>query len=195
MTEIERFYKDEVGHKEDKISRTTNQQVEHPDNDLPIGYENDDERFKSNIRQRKYTSAVATNIREHSTSDSSKEADSQNSAIDTQNAKADAGKLQISLVPMQIVRDIAKVRMYGNEKYHSPANWVLVEKQRYIDALLRHLLEYIDNNNAIDKESGLSTLSHIACNVAFLCEMERPDWEERKKTILRQFNYYYTEED
>ena len=112
------------------------------------------------------------------------------STVDTHVAKADAGKLQISLVPTQFIRDVAKVRMYGNEKYHSPANWVTVEKQRYIDALLRHILQYIDNNNAIDDESGLSALSHAACNIAFLCEMERPDWEDRKIEILKKYNAY-----
>ena len=50
-------------------------------------------------------------------------------------AKADSGKLQISLVPTEIIRAIAKIRMYGNEKYHSPSNWTSVEKRRYIDAL------------------------------------------------------------
>ena len=34
---------------------------------------------------------------------------------DNQTAKADVGKLQISLVPTQIVNDIAEVRMYGNK--------------------------------------------------------------------------------
>lgn len=110
--------------------------------------------------------------------------------VDTHVAKADAGKLQISLVPTQFIRDVAKVRMYGNEKYHSPANWVTVEKQRYIDALLRHILQYIDNNSAVDSESGLSALSHAACNIAFLCEMERPDWEDRKIEILKKYNAY-----
>lgn len=112
------------------------------------------------------------------------------STVDTHVAKADAGKLQISLVPTQFIRDVAKVRMYGNEKYHSPANWVTVEKQRYIDALLRHILQYIDNNDAVDDESGLSALSHAACNIAFLCEMERPDWEDRKIEILNKYNTY-----
>lgn len=112
------------------------------------------------------------------------------STVDTHVAKADAGKLQISLVPTQFIRDVAKVRMYGNEKYHSPANWVTVEKQRYIDALLRHILQYIDNNDAVDDESGLSALSHAACNIAFLCEMERPDWEDRKIEILKKYNAY-----
>ena len=33
-----------------------------------------------------------------------------------QTAKADAGKLQLSLVPTQIIKDVAEVRMYGNKK-------------------------------------------------------------------------------
>ena len=34
----------------------------------------------------------------------------------TQRAKADAGKIRPSLVPVQIIRDIAEVREYGNRK-------------------------------------------------------------------------------
>ena len=41
--------------------------------------------------------------------------------------KDDTGKLQLSLVPMQIVKDIAEVRMFGNKKYHSPDNWKQVD--------------------------------------------------------------------
>ena len=54
-----------------------------------------------------------------------------------QEAKADAGKLEIDLVPTQIIRDIAEVRMYGNRKYGSPDNWKTVELRRYINAMLR----------------------------------------------------------
>lgn len=88
-------------------------------------------------------------------------------------AKADTGKPRISLVPTQIIRDIAAVREYGNKKYGSPDNWKTVEEQRYIDALLRHTLAFMDDPNDMDAESGLPHLSHIACNVAFLCEMRR----------------------
>lgn len=88
-------------------------------------------------------------------------------------AKADAGKPRISLVPTQIIRDIAAVREYGNAKYGDPNNWRNVEEQRYIDALLRHTLAFMDEPNGVDAESGLPHLSHIACNVAFLCEMRR----------------------
>lgn len=89
-----------------------------------------------------------------------------------QEAKADAGKLKISLVPRQIIKDIAEVRMYGNEKYGDPENWRDVEACRYRDALCRHLLEYLDDPESVDPESGIKHLKHIACNVAFLCEME-----------------------
>lgn len=88
-------------------------------------------------------------------------------------AKADTGKPRISLVPTQIIRDIAAVREYGNKKYGDPNNWRKVEEQRYIDALLRHTLAFIDDPRGTDEESGLPHLSHIACNVAFLCEMRR----------------------
>lgn len=93
--------------------------------------------------------------------------------IDKQEAKADAGKPRLSLVPSQIIRDIARVREYGNAKYHDPDNWRKVEPERYRDALYRHLLAYIDDPHGVDAESGLPHLWHIACNVAFLCEMER----------------------
>ena len=96
-----------------------------------------------------------------------------------QDAKADAGKLQITLVPTQIIRDIAEVRMYGNAKYHDPDNWRQVEPQRYRDALCRHLLAYIDDPKSVDEESGIPHLKHIACNVAFLCAMESENEERR----------------
>ena len=90
----------------------------------------------------------------------------------SQEAKADSGKLQITLVPRQIIKDIAEVRMYGNKKYGSPDNWKQVEAVRYRDALMRHLLAYLDDPDSVDDESGIKHLKHIACNVAFLCEME-----------------------
>lgn len=96
----------------------------------------------------------------------------------TQEAKSDKGKLQISLVPTEIIRNIAAVRMYGTLKYHDRDNWRKVEPQRYRDALLRHLLSYIDNHDGVDRESGLPHLWHIACNVAFLCEFARESTEK-----------------
>lgn len=92
-----------------------------------------------------------------------------------QKIKADAGKPKVSLVPPQIIYDIARVREYGNKKYPEggPDNWREVEIQRYRDAAYRHLLKYIEYPHDVDAESGLPHLWHLACNVAFLCELEK----------------------
>lgn len=96
-------------------------------------------------------------------------------AIGDQTAKSDAGKLQLTLVPRQIIRDIAAVRMFGNQKYPEggPENWRQVEVQRYRDALLRHLLAYLDDPLSVDEESGLLHRQHMECNMAFIAELEK----------------------
>ena len=43
--------------------------------------------------------------------------------LNKQEAKADAGKSQLTLVPRQILFDIARVREYGTKKYGDPENW------------------------------------------------------------------------
>lgn len=90
-----------------------------------------------------------------------------------QEIKADAGKPQLRLVPTEIINCIARVREFGNKKYKDSNSWRRVEKERYIDAMFRHLLKYVNDNKSVDEESGLSHLWHLACNVAFLCEMEK----------------------
>lgn len=87
-------------------------------------------------------------------------------------AKNDQGKLRLSLVPRQIIREIAAVRMFGTKKYKDPDNWKTVEPERYRDAAYRHFLAYLDDPQSVDPESGLKHLSHLACNIAFLCELE-----------------------
>lgn len=76
-------------------------------------------------------------------------------------------------MPRQIIFEIAKIREYGNNKYGDPENWRTVEKERYRDAAFRHFMAYLDDPNGVDEESGLPHLSHLACNIAFLCEMEK----------------------
>lgn len=89
-----------------------------------------------------------------------------------QEAKADAGKAEIRLVPMEIVWAIAWIRMYGNRKYGDPENWKTVEPERYRDALMRHLLAYISDPKSVDEESGYPHLWHAACNMAFLMHFD-----------------------
>ena len=90
-----------------------------------------------------------------------------------QSAKADEGKLRLSLVPRKIIFEIAKIREYGCQKYKDPDNWKRVEIERYRDAAYRHFMAYLDEPNGVDEESGLPHLSHLACNIAFLCELEK----------------------
>ncbi len=90
-----------------------------------------------------------------------------------QTAKADEGKLQLTLVPPEIIEDIAEVRMYGNKKYHDQDNWKKVEIERYRDALFRHFIAYLRDPHSIDPESGIPHYKHMACNLAFICYMER----------------------
>ena len=89
-----------------------------------------------------------------------------------QEAKADAGKPRPTLVPTSLIRAVMAIREYGCQKYHDPENWRKVEPQRYRDAAYRHFLAYLDDPQGVDAESGLPHLWHLACNVAFLIEME-----------------------
>ena len=105
-----------------------------------------------------------------------KEAQKQTAAepapVPDQTAKADAGKPRLTLVPMQILWDIAAVREFGCIKY-APDNWKTVEPERLREALLRHVIRYMDDPDGVDDETGLPHLSHVACNVAFLCAMRK----------------------
>ena len=93
----------------------------------------------------------------------------------SQTAKADAGKTRLTLVPRAIIWAVARIREYGNKKYKDPDNWKQVEPERYRDAAYRHFLAYLDDPKGRDEESGLPHLWHLACNIAFLCEMEMED--------------------
>lgn len=106
--------------------------------------------------------------------DPAPECDSQGVAFQQadQSAKTDAGKIRPTLVPPALIEAVAAVREYGCSKYHDPDNWRRVEPQRYRDAAYRHWLAYLKNPEACDPESGLPHLWHLACNAAFLIEME-----------------------
>ena len=89
-----------------------------------------------------------------------------------QTTKADQDKPRLTLVPMAIIWAIARVREFGCKKYKDPDNWKNVEIERYRDAAYRHWLKYLEDPKGVDEESGLPHLWHLACNIAFLTEME-----------------------
>ena len=89
-----------------------------------------------------------------------------------QNAKADAGKPRPLLVPTSLMRAVMAIREYGCQKYHDPDNWKKVDAERYKNAAYRHWLAYLEGEE-LDEESHLPHLWHLACNVAFLIELDR----------------------
>jgi len=98
-------------------------------------------------------------------------------SYDNQKVKADLGKPRLTLVPSEIIYNIAAVREYGWWKYGEQADhWTDAGAARYKDAAYRHWLEYLNDPASVDEESGLPHLWHLACNIAFLCELERENF-------------------
>lgn len=91
---------------------------------------------------------------------------------DNQSAKHDAGKIRPTLVFPSLIRAVAHARGYGVQTYTDPENWRQVSPERFRDALYRHWLEYLDGPEAVDDESRLPHLWHMACNIMFLIELE-----------------------
>ena len=103
-------------------------------------------------------------LREHfkNTVESNKEL--QNKAI-----RFDAGKTDWSLVPWDSVEEIVKVLEFGKVKY-AAWNWSSnggFKYMRVFNSTMRHLLAWARGEDK-DPESGLSHLSHAACNLLFI---------------------------
>ena len=93
--------------------------------------------------------------------------------------KHDGGKSRLTLVPEEVIWAIAAVREHGCKVYGDPEGWKQVEIERYRDAAYRHWLKYLREPEGADEESGLPHLWHVACNVAFLIELENaPEKQE-----------------
>lgn len=88
----------------------------------------------------------------------------------TQAIKSDNGKSRLDLVPLEVLEPLAEVREFALGKYGESGiqNWAQIEDERYLAALLRHLVVYQKNHNAVDEESGLPAIYHVLCNAAFL---------------------------
>lgn len=84
--------------------------------------------------------------------------------------KYDHGKPMPRLLPPSALLAIARVLTFGAKKY-SPDNWkhVAGAKERYLDAMFRHLLAY-NSGEEKDPESGESHLAHMGCCLMFLLD-------------------------
>lgn len=103
--------------------------------------------------------------------------------MEDQTIKADAGKLRLTLVPTEIIKAIARARMYGLKKYGDAESWKSVSIDRYKDALFRHWLAYLEDPDPFgkDEESGLLHTDHIAFNAAAICQLTKEMMDNAKK--------------
>jgi hypothetical protein len=85
-------------------------------------------------------------------------------------AKHDSDKPRMDLLPFDALIKVAEVLGMGAAKY-GENNWRGVARKRYEAALLRHYTAY-KNGEKKDQESGLSHLSHMACNALFILALE-----------------------
>ena len=90
--------------------------------------------------------------------------------------KSDHGKLQLDLVPVNSINEIAKIFEHGLKKY-GKNNWKKgIKHSRLYSAALRHIFSWW-NGNDNDDESGLPHLYHAIVNLIMI--METPDFDDR----------------
>ena len=91
--------------------------------------------------------------------------------------KFDQGKARPGLLPPSALLAVARVLEFGSRKY-ADNNWkhVAGAKTRYMDAAMRHLLQYL-SGELEDKETGESHLAHAMCCLLFLLDAEETGWE------------------
>lgn len=85
--------------------------------------------------------------------------------------KHDAGKPRAELLPPRALLAVARVLSLGAAKYGAD-NWHKCrDPQRYVGAALRHVLAHMSGEKR-DPESGESHLTHAACCLLFLVELD-----------------------
>ncbi len=99
--------------------------------------------------------------------------------IITDGLKHDGGKPRLDLVPPEIIEAVGTVMTFGAQKYDK-ASYRQVDPKRYRAALMRHICRWLKDPHGVDGDSGLPHLWHIACNVAFLCELDCKDEKDNK---------------
>ncbi len=93
----------------------------------------------------------------------------------------DEGKTDWSLMPFEAVEEINKVLEFGAKKY-APNNWKKgFPVNKVLNSCLRHLFSYM-RGEKVDPESGLSHISHAACNLLFILYFLK--YKEKYSTFL-----------
>lgn len=98
--------------------------------------------------------------------------------------KFDQNKVDLSLLDRTALEEIAKVMMFGAQKYDRD-NWRKgISQNRLCAAALRHLYAHVDSET-FDPESGLLHLAHAGCCIMFAINMllTKPELDDRIKRV------------
>jgi len=101
---------------------------------------------------------------------------STDSEVRSEGAKYDDGKVRYSLVPVDVLREVARVLTIGARKY-ADNNWKLVPnaKDRYTSALMRHFEAWRGGELRDPEMPECLHLAQVICNAMFLMEMEKQE--------------------
>jgi len=81
--------------------------------------------------------------------------------------KFDSTKTRLELLPPDALIAVGQVLTHGAAKYED-RNWERgISWERYIGALLRHMMMFMMGEDT-DKDSGLPLLAHLSCDALFL---------------------------
>lgn len=89
--------------------------------------------------------------------------------------KLDEGKPDMSLLTMsRAMEKVVRVLEFGMKKGYPKDNWRKVEdrSRRYRAAAMRHMMEDLRSNGAIDPESKQTHIAHAVCDLLFLLDEE-----------------------
>jgi len=105
-------------------------------------------------------------------------------------ARANKGKISLSLVPIHLLAGCARVFMSGAIKY-APYNWTKgMPWSDAFDPLFRHLIKWWYLGEDIDLESGEHHLDHILCNLFMLKHYTKSyiEGDDRPPQDITRFN-------
>jgi hypothetical protein len=94
------------------------------------------------------------------------------------------GKSRYDLIPPDALEDVAKVVTMGAAK-HGDRDWQTEDPDDILAALYRHVVAY-HRGEALDPDSGLHHMAHVATNAMFIA------WHDKKteKEIKESFADY-----
>ena len=99
--------------------------------------------------------------------------------------KHDSGKLRFDLIPPEIEEALAIILTHGADKY-GDRNWESgIRYSRIYGAIRRHLNRFVKGQR-IDEDSGLPTLYHAFCELAFLITYETRGLADKFDDLTRE---------